>query len=169
MINKVTIQDDFHIYSKLLNDSFATVAAEFGLTKENSPTNNAFITQEELYSQLTESREFYYYEDNNVIIGFIAIEQSSNNQNIFYIEKVAVHPNFRNKGIGLELMNFATLRIMQLEGQEISIGLIDSNLILKEWYKTQGFIETGVKSYKHLPFNVCFMSKYLDTFRFTRF
>lgn len=161
MIKKVTQQDDFHLFSKLLNDSFATVAAEFGLTKENSPTNNAFITPKELYSQLTENREFYYYEENNIIIGFIALEQSLNNQNIFYIEKVAVHPDFRNKGLGKELMNFAIFRIIQLGGQEISIGLIDSNHKLKDWYNNQGFIETGIKSYEHLPFNVCFMSKYL--------
>ena len=57
MINKVTLRDDFYLLSQLLNDSFASVASEFGLTKENSPTNNAFITEEQLYAQLTDNLE----------------------------------------------------------------------------------------------------------------
>jgi len=60
MIQQVTKQNDFVILVKLLNDSFATVAKEFGLTKENRPTNNAFITSEELKVQLIENREFIY-------------------------------------------------------------------------------------------------------------
>ncbi len=30
--------DDFPVFGKLLNETFATVAKEFGQTKENSPT-----------------------------------------------------------------------------------------------------------------------------------
>ncbi|WP_029904568.1 GNAT family N-acetyltransferase [Prevotella sp. 10(H)] len=163
MIKKVTLNDDFSIYTKLLNDSFLTVATEFDLTKENSPTNNAFITEEQLRFQLTEKeRQFFYFEENNTIIGFIAIEKSSRNGQLFYIEKVAVHPEFRKKGIGKQLMDFATHKITDLGGEEISIGLIDSNTKLKNWYKEQGFMEVEVKSYEHLPFRVCMMNKYLE-------
>jgi len=42
MIQQVTKQNDFDTLAKLLNEAFVTVAKEFGLTKENSPTNNAF-------------------------------------------------------------------------------------------------------------------------------
>jgi len=162
MIRKVHFHDNFNIYAKLLNESFADVACEFGLTMENSPTNNAFITEEKLRLQLSEKeREFFYFEENNVIIGFIAIERSSNKENIFYIEKVAVHPQYRHKGIGKQLMDFAIGRIIELKGEEISIGLIEANSKLKNWYKKQSFIEIETKSYEHLPFRVCIMHKYL--------
>jgi ribosomal protein S18 acetylase RimI-like enzyme len=56
-------------------------------------------------------------------------------------------------------MDFAIERIKAFGGKRVSIGLIDSNTCLKEWYRRQGFEETGIKSFEHLPFNVCFMDK----------
>lgn len=162
MIKKVSFDDDFLVYTKLLNSSFATVAVEFGLTMENCPTNNAFITKEKLRFELSEKdREFFYFEENNLVIGFIAIEKSSSRQNTFYIEKVAVHPEYRNKGIGKQLMDFATQKIVELKGIEISIGVINSNSNLKRWYQNQGFKITEIRYYEHLPFRVCLMSKCL--------
>ena len=162
MITRVTIQDDFTVLAKLLNEAFATVAKEFGLTKENTPTNNAFILNEALQSQLTKNKEFYYYEDKGSIIGFIAIEKSSKEPDTFYIEKIAVLPGYRHKGIGRLLMDFSTKRIQELNGKRISIGLIDSNAILKNWYQAQGFNEFEIKSFDHLPFDVCMMEKIIS-------
>ena len=159
MIQKMTLQDNFLLLTKLLNDSFATVANDFSLTKENCPTNNAFITSEELKSQLTENIEFYSFNNSIAPVGFIAIERSSRDSGTFYIEKVAVHPDFRHKGIGEELMHFAESRIKTLGGNRISIGLIDSNIRLKEWYEKQGYTTFETKSYEHLPFDVCMMEK----------
>jgi ribosomal protein S18 acetylase RimI-like enzyme len=159
MIKKITLQDDFQALAQLLNDSFATVAEEFGLTKENSPSNNAFITPETLKSQLIECREFFYFSENGIAVGFIAIEKSEREETTYYIEKLAALPQYRHKGIGRQLMDFATERIKTFEGKKVSIGLIDSNICLKEWYSRQGFEETGVKKFEHLPFNVCFMDK----------
>lgn len=159
MIQKVNKQDNFAALAKLLNEAFATVAKEFGLTKENSPTNNAFITGEELKSQLTENREFYVYKENTHLAGFIAIEKSSSTPDTFYIEKLAVIPEFRHLGVGLRLMDFASSRINELGGKRISIGLIDSNTRLKEWYAEQGYVVSGIKRFDHLPFDVCMMEK----------
>ena len=160
MIQQVTKQNDFVILVKLLNESFATVAKEFGLTKENSPTNNAFITSAELKEQLTENREFYIYANNGKIIGFIAIEKSST-PDTFYIEKLAVLPDCRHLGIGRQLMDFASNRIEELGGKCISIGLINSNTVLKNWCGKQGYVECSVKTFEHLPFEVCIMEKKL--------
>lgn len=57
MIQKIDRQSDFVVPAKLLNETFATVAKEFGPTKENSPANNAFITCEELKSQINRKQE----------------------------------------------------------------------------------------------------------------
>jgi len=90
MIRKVDEHSDFGQLARLLNEAFATIAEEFGLTKENSPTSNAFITADMLQSQLTENREFYYCEDNGNIIGFIAIEESLRESGTFYIENGSI-------------------------------------------------------------------------------
>ncbi len=160
-IRQVTLQDDFVPLAKLLNEAFATVAKEFGLTQENSPTNNAFITSDALKAQLTDNREFYACEEDGKAIGFIAIEKSLTDTDTFYIEKLAVIPASRHSGIGRQLMNFATDRIAELGGKRISIGLINSNTVLKNWYTQQGYTEFSIKTFEHLPFDVCIMERYL--------
>lgn len=132
MIKKIIEGDDFVILAGLLNQAFDTIAREFDLTKENSPTNNAFITAESLKSQLIENREFYCYEKDNRIVGFIALERSSREQDTFYIEKMAVAPDYRHQKIGRQLMDFISDRILELGGKRISIGLINDNTILKK-------------------------------------
>lgn len=159
MIREIKEQDDFTVCAGLLNDAFSGVAREFGLTRENSATHNAFITSAELKSQLTKTRGFYCYEEEGVAVGFVAVEKSSKNPELFYIEKLAVHPDYRHRGIGRLLMDFASGRIAELGGKRISIGMIDSHAILKEWYLGQGFAEVAVKSFDHLPFTVCLMEK----------
>ena len=32
-------------------------------------------------------------------------------------------------------------------------------ILLKNWYMSYGFRETGTKAFPHLPFTVCFMEK----------
>jgi len=159
MIQQVTKLNDFDTLAKLLNEAFFTIAEEFGLTKENSPTNNAFITSDELKAQLIESREFYIYVNTDKLVGFIAIEKALTPSDTFYIEKLAVAPDSRHLGIGKQLMDFASNRIVELGGKCISIGLINSNTVLKAWYNQQGYAECSVKAFEHLPFEVCIMNK----------
>jgi len=96
------------------------------------------------------------------LIGCIAIEKSKSTLDTFYIEKVSVVPEYRNQGYGVQLMDFALTKIKESGGKNASIALIDSNTNLKNWYRSQGFIETGTKDFEQLPFRVCFMNKQLS-------
>jgi diamine N-acetyltransferase len=158
-IKKVKPGDDFGKLAELLRRSFITVADEFGLTRDNCSANSAFIDKETLKNQLTDNREFYHMVYDNRSIGFIAIEKSVRAENTFYIEKVAVLPEFRHRNFGRKLVEFAVERIKTLNGLVISIGLIDENIPLKNWYVQMGFHEIGKKNFSHLPFIVCFMEK----------
>ena len=192
MIRPVTLRDDFVPLAELLNRAFAPVAEAFGLTRENSPNHNAFITGSELKAQLTGNREFYLWTEQEqeqeqeqahaqeeanekeekkrariqgsrqeLPVGFIAIERSASAPGTFYIEKVAVRPRYRHAGVGRRMMEFATERIAALGGKRISIGLIDSHNVLKSWYANQGYVQTAVRNFAHLPFEVCLMEKKL--------
>jgi ribosomal protein S18 acetylase RimI-like enzyme len=159
VITYVNSDKDLSAIVHVLNVSHDTVAKEFGFTKENNPTNNAFIDELTLREQLNKGIDLYAMSMNGKRIGCIAIEKSTKEIETFYIEKVSVLPDYRNRGYGVELMNFATSKIREHEGKVISIALIDSNTRLKSWYSAQGFIETGTKDFEHLPFRVCFMNK----------
>ena len=151
--------DDLSAIVRVLNVSHSTVAKDFGFTKDNNPTNNAFIDEPTLRTQLNKGIDLYTLSIHNELVGSIAIEKSTKEKDTFYIEKVSILPEYREKGYGVILMDFATTKIQELGGHSISIALIDSNTKLKSWYISQGFIETGIKKFEHLPFSVCFMNK----------
>jgi len=158
---RINPEKDLSEIVRVLNVSHATVAKEFGFTKDNNPSNNAFIDEPTLRTQLNKGIVLYTMSIGGILAGCIAIEKSGTETDTFYIEKVSVIPEFRNKEYGIKLMDFATAKIMEADGKIISIALIDSNSKLKNWYSKQGFIETGTKDFEHLPFRVCFMRKKL--------
>ena len=152
-------EEDVSAVLKVLNLSHGTIARDFNFTKEDNPTNNAFIDEKTLREQLKNGIALYGLKMENRLVGCIAIEKSKREADTYYIEKVSVLPEFRHQGIGVRLMDFATDKIKNAGGKMISIALIDSNSKLKKWYLSQGFVETGFKDFEHLPFRVCFMRK----------
>ena len=152
-------EEDVSAVLKVLNLSHGTIARDFNFTKEDNPTNNAFIDEKTLREQLKNGIALYGLKMENRLVGCIAIEKSKREVDTYYIEKVSVLPEFRHQGIGVRLMDFATDKIKNAGGKMISIALIDSNSKLKKWYLSQGFVETGFKDFEHLPFRVCFMRK----------
>lgn len=161
-ISFIPPEDDLSTVVHVLNVSHGTVANQFGFTQESNPTNNAFIDEATLRAQLNMGIRLYGLTVNEVLIGCIAVEESTKEAETFYIEKVSVLPVYRNQGYGVELMDFATDMIRQEGARYVSIALIDSHTKLKQWYLSQGFVQTGTKAYEHLPFVVCFMNKQLS-------
>lgn len=141
--------------------SFITVTDEFNITTENCPANPAFMPLEKLKSLKTGRTELYLLYFNELPVGFVAIEESEKDATIFYIEKLAVLPDFRHKKLGEKLMEFAENQIRINGGKEISLGIIYENEQLKNWYKALGYAENGTKVFSHLPFTVGFMRKAL--------
>jgi len=160
-IKPVDFPADLDVSVKIIREAFTKVTEEFKLTVDNCPSNPAFIESDILLHQLTEYRELYLLYNNSVAQGFIAIEKSLNESGTYYIEKVAVLPEYRHKGLGKRILQFAQDRITQSGGIIASIAIIDENIRLKDWYKSLGFKETGIRKFDHLPFTVCFMKKQL--------
>ena len=59
----------------------------------------------------------------------------------------------------LESLKAEIIRLSRKEIKAAITPLHTSNIKLKKWYLSQGFIETGSKDFEHLPFRVCFMNK----------
>jgi ribosomal protein S18 acetylase RimI-like enzyme len=160
MIKAIVGETNLEISAGILAESFKGVAAEFGLTEENCPTNPAFITRERLEALREKGVRLFGLFNGERQIGFAALEKAGDG--VFYLEKLAVLPEHRHKGYGKSLVDFACERAMKEGGNVISIGIMDNHMLLKKWYKTLGFIETGTQQFKHLPFTVCFMEKGLQ-------
>ncbi len=158
---EIILDEDLLPYVEIIKESFQTVASEFGLTRENNPSNPAFLSKERLIKLKNLRVWFYKLMYNEEPVGFITIEQSKEDNTIFYIEKLAVIPEFRHNGFGRQLMDFAILKILNEGGEKVSVALIDHHVKLKAWYKSQGFIQSEIKEFDQLPFKVCFMEKEL--------
>lgn len=145
---------------KVIRNSFLTVAEELNLTRENCPTNPAFIELSDLKVLRDKGVWFYGLFVDEAQIGFVAIEKA--NEKVYYLEKLAVLPQYRHRGYGRRLMEFVSEQVKSWNGEKLSIGIINENERLKRWYQIYGFEEISQKRFPHLPFTVCFMEKRLE-------
>ncbi|RYD01692.1 hypothetical protein N752_29390 [Desulforamulus aquiferis] len=81
----------------------------------------------------------------------------------YYLEKLCILPNYRHNGYGKDILNYCEQYVLKNRGVRISIGIINENSILKEWYINNGYYEIEIKKIGHLPFTVCLMNKELTS------
>lgn len=105
--------------------------------------------------QFNDGRPMFVYIDNNKIVDYVSLEL--NESNSCELNNLAVLPEFRYKGYGKELVAFAIDKARELECNKITLGIIEENTKLKNWYIDLGFIHIGTKEFEHLPFTVGFM------------
>jgi ribosomal protein S18 acetylase RimI-like enzyme len=159
MIRQITGNRGIRESVAVLRASFRTVAEEFGLTEENCPANPAFVTLEKLDALRHKGATFFGLFEDTEQIGFVALEKAT--PDLYYLERLAVVPQCREKGHGTTILDFACDYVKGKNGKTISIGIMDNSTRLKSWYRSRGFVETGTRQFDHLPFVVCFMDKNL--------
>lgn len=155
MIIKVTTENQLDTCLNIIHKSFQTVADDMNLTKENCPSHTAFMPLEKLQNQFENGNPMLLYEYNNKFIGYFSL---SINDNSVELNNLSVLPEYRHIGIGKKIINYAVDYSKNTLGvNKIKIGIVEENAILKEWYKTLGFVHTGTRKFEYLPFTVEFM------------
>lgn len=154
MIKEATLNDS-EVLVKLIRNSFHDVARRFSLTKGNCPKHPSNCASSWIESDISRGVQYYIlYVDKNPI-GCVAIEKPS--ADVCYLERLSVLPEMRGKHFGIRLVQYA-LECAALKGaRKVSIGIIDEQTELKEWYIQLGFDVTETKSFPHLPFTVCLL------------
>lgn len=158
MIKELKSEEDFISCTDVIRKAFKTVADEYNLTPGNAPTHPSNLSVTSLIEAVRKGAVFYGLQIHGKTIGCIGIEKSPEAHK-YYIEKLSVLPEKRHNGYGKMLMDIACEKILQNDGKLISIGIINENIILKNWYLRYGFNEKALKRFEHLPFEVCFMEK----------
>ncbi|MDR2558836.1 MAG: GNAT family N-acetyltransferase [Oscillospiraceae bacterium] len=143
--------------AEIIRQSFKTVADEFGITEENTPTHGTFMKDEKLQSDFNAGIKMFGLFEWEKQVGFVAAETRDGEN--YYVEKLAVLPDYRHRRGGKDLMKAAEEYIRNAGGKLVSIGIIYENKMLLEWYKMLGYEETGTKNFPNFPFTVCFMKK----------
>lgn len=155
MIYKVTENAQLNTCLYIIHKSFQTVADDMGLTKDNCPGHTAFMPLEKLQNQFDNGNAMFLCKHNNVLVGYFSL---SVNDAGAELNNLSVLPEYRHLGIGKELVSYAAdYSKNTLGANKVKIGIIEENTVLKEWYKTLGFVHTGTIKFEHLPFTVGFM------------
>ena len=139
---------------QVIRASFRTVAEEMGLTERNCPSHPSFITLDKLTALSKKARCTGLFLD-GMQAGFVAMEKAEHG--VYYLDKLSVLPQHRHRGFGKKLVECVLARVKEEGGSTVSLGMIDSHTVVKEWYGKLGFRVTGTKKFDHLPFTVCFM------------
>ena len=141
--------------ARVVRGAFATVAAEFGLTEENCPTNGAFLPEGRLEAQFDAGVRMAGAFDGDVMIGFAALDLSDAEKP--ELEKLSVLPQSRHQGAGKLLVGWASEQARAAGAAALRIGIIEENVRLRAWYEGLGFAHTGTRVFAHLTFTVGFM------------
>lgn len=155
LIREISDRDIIGNSKTVIRKSFATVAREFNLTRENCPTHPSFITIRQLNELKKKGLIFFGSFIGSHQIGFVAVEKAD--AALYYMEKLAVLPEYRHHGCGQKLVEFAIDYVKKCGGIKISIGIIDEQAVLKDWYKKLGFREVSTRKFDHLPFTVGYL------------
>lgn len=156
MIIKIENIKQLKFAQQIIVRSFSTVAQEFGITKKNCPNHTSFITLKKLKKQYTDKRNMFLYVKDNKYIGYFSINKKDNG--VYELDNLCVLPEFRHCSAGREMIKYAKKYVKDnLNGNKITIGIIDENAVLKKWYETLGFIYSGNKKFDNMPFTVGFM------------
>lgn len=152
-------QEDIGRLTETIRKAFRDVAECFGLTQENAPRYPSNCTDNWIRHDMARGIMYFAIETENQIAGCVACEHA--NPKTFYLERLAVLPEYRQKGLGKALVNQVLSKAGELGADCVSIGIIYEHTELKSWYKKIGFVEGESKKFLNLPFLVTFMSNKL--------
>jgi len=147
---------DAAILAKIISDSNKDVAERFKLNDKNSPKHPSFCTPGWVKEDIKRGVIYFICELNNTPLGCVAFEMPETGT--AYLNRLSVIPSARNAGIGKKLVIHHLDYSRDKNINKISIGIIAHHSELKEWYKQIGFQEGETVRFKHLPFEVCYMS-----------
>ena len=155
MIKQVENKEQMIICLEIIRNSFITVVKEFKLTENNCPSHTAFITMGKLKKQFDDGRPMFLFFQDTIPVGYFSLAKCSDEE--WELNNLAVLPEYRHLGIGKSMIDYAITIVKKYGGSKISIGIIEENTTLKNWYLTLGFVHTGTHKFTHLPFTVGFM------------
>jgi len=149
-------QQDIEFLVPAIRTSFRTVAERFCLTQENAPLHPSNCNGNWIKADMKRGVTYFVVKNENQIAGCVACEMA--NPEICYLERLAVLPEHRQRGLGKALVHHVLSKARELGARCVNIGIIAEHTELKDWYRKIGFVEKESKKFFNLPFNITFMS-----------
>jgi len=144
----------------LIRRSYQTVADDMGITIENAPRYTAFITAGKLGEERDAGSVFYGLFLDGTQAGFVAVQRDEDGK--WHMRRLAVLPEYRNRGLGRQLIERAIAHVKEQGATKLHIGIVAEQEGLKEWYEGMGFRTYRTFTVPHLPFGVALLAMRLD-------
>ncbi len=138
----------------VLRGGFATEVADFGITRENTPSNPAFWDPGEIDRVVARGFSLFAVVDATGIRGCAFAGASRTRPRVWGLRHLAVEPAARHLGYGASLVAEASHRARAAGAHVLAIGIVGENTRLGDWYRGMGFITTDSVSYPGLVFTV---------------
>ncbi|MRR18431.1 MAG: GNAT family N-acetyltransferase [Deltaproteobacteria bacterium] len=149
---------DIDLLVDMIRSSFQDVARRFGLTPQNSPTHPSNCRPEWILREMNRGVAYYILENEGRPAGCAALEQV--NDEVCYLERLAVLPDLRRRGFGSALVGHVIAQARLLKAFRLQIGIIAEHKELHDWYEKLGFEDLEQKTFPQLVFRVAFMAYY---------
>jgi N-acetylglutamate synthase-like GNAT family acetyltransferase len=146
---------DQELLARLIRDAFATPAERFDLTPENCPRHPSNCTADWIADAMGKGTAYWLLENAGQPTGCVALECAD--EDIGYLERLAVLPAHRRRGCGRRLVEHVFDEARRQGLRRIEIGVIAEDGELAAWYERLGFRERERRRFEHLPFTVLFM------------
>ena len=141
----IAIVEDIRAFVALLNSAYRGESSKQGWTNEvHLIEGNVRIDEVsmKLNWQQNESVFLKYTNKDKEIIGCVNLQQMDN---AIYLGLFSVSPLVQNKGIGKQILVAAEEYAKQLKCSNINMTVISARTELIDWYKRNGYIDTGIK------------------------
>lgn len=142
MISIATLEDVTAL-EKLINSAYRGETSKQGWTTEANLLAGQRITVDEL-AELIQNKEntILKLNNNEDIIGCVLLVNKGNK---LYLGMLTVSPKLQNSGIGKQLLKEAEVHALSLGLSKIIMTVISIREELIDWYKRQGYNDTGMR------------------------
>lgn len=138
----------------VLQSGFATEVADFGITRENTPSNPAFWDEVAVEAVVGRGFELFAVEQDGRIVGCAFAGPSKSRPDVWSLRHLAVDPATRHAGHGAALVAEGARRARAAGAELLTIGIVAENTRLSEWYRRLGFESIDKTQYPGLVFTV---------------
>jgi ribosomal protein S18 acetylase RimI-like enzyme len=142
MITKATVED-ISTLTQLINSAYRGESSKKGWTTEANLLEGIRTSEQEL-TEILEDRKntLLKYTENNRIIGSVLLIEKEQQ---LYLGMLTVSPELQNSGIGKKLLQQAEIHASALGLTKIVMTVISVREELIEWYKRNGYVDTGAR------------------------
>ncbi|MPM33948.1 hypothetical protein SDC9_80529 [bioreactor metagenome] len=141
---------------EVINKGYKTVADQFGLNDDNCPdSGGATLKYEKLLGSYNKGNKMFAYFLDEKVVGFLEFHIVDNST--IKIGDIVVLPQYRDIGIGTELLNYSKRFCKHNGFTKLTLGMINDNIMLKKWYIKNGFYECHTFKYPKAPFTTGYM------------